>query len=152
MAHIFTGTSGDDTIAAGDADNVIRGGQGNDDLRGNSGDDVIAAGEGDDKVNGGAGNDSISGGTGNDQLTGGSGDDLIFAGADNDTINGGTGFDTAQYRGSISDYTFAIDSLGRLIITDTTVDRDGVDQVTNVEQFFFNGVTFSLSDLEALAV
>lgn len=125
-------------LAGNDSNNTIAAGDGNDRIRGGGGDDVLQAG---------GGNDAISGGGGNDRISGGGGDDIIYGGAGNDIINGGKGYDTAVYRGNISDYSFSIDNLGRLHVTDNVSGRDGADLVTNVEEFNFNGHHVLFADL-----
>jgi Ca2+-binding RTX toxin-like protein len=66
---------------------------------GTAADDTIQAGDGDDLVFGLAGNDSITGGAGVDCLIGGAGDDIFFANlseAEFDDMQGGSGVDTLQ--------------------------------------------------------
>lgn len=97
----------DSTVAK--VQTVLRGGPGNDTLRGNfnlagdSGDDTLtltasASGQlfgndGNDTLIGGPVRDDLSGGNGNDRLVGGGGDDELFGGADNDTLLGEDGND-----------------------------------------------------------
>lgn len=125
-------------VAGNDLNNNISTGDGSDRLRGGGGDDLLHAGGGADAISGGAGNDGISGGQG---------DDIIYGGAGDDKINGGKGYDTAVYRGDISDYSFSIDSLGRLHVTDNVAGRDGADTIMNVEEFNFNGHHVLFADL-----
>lgn len=61
---------------------------------GTAGDDVLTGGDFDDEVRGLGGNDTLSGGAGNDLLTGGDGDDVILGDEGQDTIDGGAGIDT----------------------------------------------------------
>jgi len=61
------------------------------------------AGQGNDTVTGGNGDDFLVGGAGNDVLNGGAGDDSFIGGGGNDTIDGGTGFDTAIFTTSFAD-------------------------------------------------
>ena len=66
---------------------------------GTAANNTIQAGDGDDLVFGLAGNDSITGGAGNDCLFGGAGDDTFFANlseAEFDDLQGGSGTDTLQ--------------------------------------------------------
>lgn len=88
MATI-SGTSGNDTIAAGAL---------GDSVHGHGGDDLLTGGLGADLLAGGAGNDTMNGGKGVDTLRGGNGDDtLVFDAADRtngagwDVYDGGTG-------------------------------------------------------------
>jgi len=83
----------------------VRGGAGNDDLRGLDMDDVLRGGSGADAVQGNGGNDlleggdgadSLSGGAGNDVVRGGQGDDiLIYDGLGVDDLDGGAGTNDA---------------------------------------------------------
>lgn len=72
-------------------DDILRGDEQSNDLRGLAGIDLI---------DGGAGNDTIGGGIGDDQINGGLGNDTLRGGAGNDTIDGGAGEDTVDYSGS----------------------------------------------------
>ena len=66
---------------------------------GTAANNTIQAGDADDLVFGLAGNDSITGGAGNDCLFGGAGDDTFFANlseAEFDKLQGGSGVDTLQ--------------------------------------------------------
>ncbi|MGE8068474.1 type I secretion C-terminal target domain-containing protein, partial [Pseudomonas sp. NPDC089569] len=69
-SHTLTGTAGNDTLVAGDGDNILNGGDGN---------DILVAGAGNNELHGGAGND------------------LLFSGPGNDLLDGGIGNDTASY-------------------------------------------------------
>ncbi|MFS4583570.1 Hint domain-containing protein [Phaeobacter sp. C3_T13_0] len=93
-ADMVEGTSGGDLIdilysGDPDGDKVDN----NDNTAGNN-DDLIMAGDGNDTVQGSIGNDTIFGGDGNDYLTGYSGDDLIYGGDGNDNYDSDTGDDT----------------------------------------------------------
>lgn len=117
----FAGDDGPNSLAGGDTDDKLRGGGGDDKLRGGGGHDVMSGGQGDDAISGGQGND------------------YIYGGAGNDLINGAKGDDTVDYRGNFSDYTFSVDRLGRIHITDSVAGRDGSDIIQNVEHFHFQG-------------
>ncbi|MEM7620647.1 MAG: hypothetical protein AAF228_09320 [Pseudomonadota bacterium] len=82
-------------IRGGNGNDYLRGTMQDDDIYGNGGDDFIVALKGadyiraggdNDRVFGGAGNDRIHGDYGNDVINGGRGDDFIFAGRGSDTI------------------------------------------------------------------
>lgn len=106
------GTSGADTLVAGDVPTAQAGQGGNDLLTGSAHDDYQWGGEGDDRLQAGAGNDillggqghdslagqdghdSILGDNGNDQLSGGAGNDLLLGGEGADTLSGDEGDDT----------------------------------------------------------
>ncbi len=101
-ANYIDGGAGDDEIIAhgyansgeGYADNIIKGGAGNDYIEGGFGNDFIDGGEGDDIIYGLDGNDTIYGGPGNDFIDGGAGDDIIYGGEGDDKLFGGEGDDT----------------------------------------------------------
>lgn len=87
----FTGNlvfDGEDETTAG-VDFEVIAGQGNDTIFGGLGDDLITAKNGNNVVFGGSGSDTITSGTGADTISGGSGIDSISAGAGNDIISGG---------------------------------------------------------------
>ena len=89
-------------VSGGNGNDLIRGGQGRDNLSGGNGNDQISGDLGNDVISGGNGRDQIFGGRGNDELTGNSGRDLfIFAGQNGtDTITDfRNGVDTIQIRG-----------------------------------------------------
>jgi Ca2+-binding RTX toxin-like protein len=130
---------------------AIKGTPGDDTIFGTKGSDTIQALSGNDTVHAFEGNDTISGGGGDDVLSGGQGNDIINGGAGDDIINGGKGLDTVVYAGVLSDYSFSVDKIGRLIITDNASDHNyvngaghtvplsnqGTDHVQNIELFNF---------------
>jgi hypothetical protein len=109
---VITAGNGNDTIQGGGGENAVivgngndsingRGtvdyisvGNGNDTIYGSNGNNTIIAGGGTDQIVGGSGNDSITAGNGNDAIDGNAGNDTITAGNGADTINGGLGNDT----------------------------------------------------------
>ena len=93
--EIFAG-SGSNLISGGAGDDTIVAGDGNNLLSGDDGNDFIGAGAGDDIVYGGNGNDQIIVGDGDNFVDAGAGDDYIGTGEGNDTINAGTGNDIIQ--------------------------------------------------------
>ncbi len=100
---------------AGDGDDVITGGSGNDGLFGQDGNDTIVGGLGNDVLLGENGNDRLTGGGGGDILAGGAGaDTFVFAagwGGDSvlDFQNGADQFDV---RGLAGNGVHAITGLG----------------------------------------
>ena len=56
-------------------------------------DDILVGGDGDDNLNGYTGNDTLFGGAGNDTLGGGKGNDVVYGEAGNDTLRGALGDD-----------------------------------------------------------
>lgn len=84
-------------------DDILYGGNGNDELYGKAGDDIHYGEGGDDEIYAGSGNDIAYGGNGNDILKGGGGDDVLygengadslFGGLGDDIISGGSSADT----------------------------------------------------------
>ncbi|MGV3553084.1 calcium-binding protein [Rhizobium sp.] len=84
----FIGSEGDD---------IMRGFNKADVLKGFGGDDRLIGAKGNDKLVGGAGDDYLSGGKGNDILKGGTGDDYLIGGKGNDILQGGSGADTFYF-------------------------------------------------------
>ncbi len=85
FAQVIVGTSGDDTIHAGNGGALIFGLGGNDTIYGGNGKDCLVGGDG---------NDLLAGGNGKDVLLGGDGDDVLHGGGDNDVAEGGNGKDS----------------------------------------------------------
>ncbi|SES39143.1 Hemolysin-type calcium-binding repeat-containing protein [Tranquillimonas rosea] len=97
ITHI--GSDFADFLAGGSADDVLRGGTGNDDLYARDGADTIYGGAGDDEAGGGTGDDTIWMGAGDDTVYAGAGDDLIGGAAGDDEIWAGAGNDTVYAGG-----------------------------------------------------
>jgi Ca2+-binding RTX toxin-like protein len=90
---VIRGGEGNDSLKGGtDTDNLF-GDEGNDTLFGFSGVDTLDGGEGDDVLIGGTGVDILLGRLGDDSLVGESGADSLVGGSGNDTIVGGSGAD-----------------------------------------------------------
>jgi serralysin len=87
-----------ENVIGGDASDVIRGNESQNDLAGYFGDDVLYGLGGDDVLYGDDGNDDLIGYGGEDYLSGGFGDDQIFAqDGEPDEILCGSGNDVAYY-------------------------------------------------------
>lgn len=84
IGQTIWGFGGDDTLLAGEHDDVVFGGIGNDSIDLNTGDDIGVGGAGDDFVIGWDGNDDIHLGTGTDTAWAGEGDDRVFLEDDGD--------------------------------------------------------------------
>ncbi|MFL9609328.1 beta strand repeat-containing protein [Methylobacillus sp. Pita2] len=67
----------------------INAGDGNNQVTAGAGNDSIVSGNGNSTLNGGAGNDTIVAGDGDNVINGGTGNDLIIVGTGNNTIDGG---------------------------------------------------------------
>jgi Ca2+-binding RTX toxin-like protein len=100
---VVYGRGGDDTLIGNNGvpdgltdDDLLDGGDGNDDIHDTQGTNTLTGGNGDDEIDGGIGNDTISGGAGRDQLRDTRGANSLDGGADPDRVNATTeaGFTT----------------------------------------------------------
>lgn len=110
------GGSGDDLVKGNRADNELRGKAGDDKIVGKGGDDVLRGGSGDDKLKGGKGDDRLLGDDGKDKLAGGKGDDVLEGGEGKDKLKGGKGADVFVFGGAfgkdtVKDFDAAEDSI-----------------------------------------
>ena len=152
--YFIGGGAGDDLIIGGSADDVLSGEDGNDVIEGGAGDDLIRGHRGQDQLFGGAGNDLIDGGLDNDTIQGGDGNDVIIASGGVDQVDGGAGVDLIELAGGLEDYSFVHNTIGyssegSWTITDhknsdgssvaagEISNRNGVQQVSNVERFSY---------------
>jgi Ca2+-binding RTX toxin-like protein len=87
---------GNDTIVADNAQNYLRGEDGDDSIAGGSGFDDINGNMGADTIDGGLGDDWVVGGKGDDQQFGYDGDDIVLGNLGNDTLDGGFGADVVR--------------------------------------------------------
>ena len=114
LRRVLEGTGDADTLEAGGGYEWLRGFEGDDTLVGSARLDVLEGGDGNDVMTGGAGNDRIDGGTGDANVA-------IFTGNRSDyTIAWGN-----NWNGGYQDLS--------LRITDGVADRDGADQLRNVQ-------------------
>jgi hypothetical protein len=114
-------------------------------IKGTEQNDIEVGTAGNDKIFGDDGNDTLYGGLGSDDLNGGAGDDFLYGGAGNDALDGGKGFDTAVYTGDMDDYGITAHNGNRgdngnnkWTISDDIANRDGTDQLKDVERLQFN--------------
>ncbi|NEX12093.1 MAG: hypothetical protein C1942_05240 [Prosthecochloris sp.] len=84
--EIVCAGDGDDSVHGGTGDDMLIGGAGNDTLHGNAGDDWLLAGPGDDSVDGGVGDDLIGNTSGSVVATGGEGRDAFGPFGDDDGL------------------------------------------------------------------
>ena len=103
---VLTGGDGNEELEGGAGDDTLNGGDGNDELEGGAGDDKLYGGDDSDRLEGGAGDDTLYGGNNNDWLEGGAGDDTLYGGNNNDWLIGGAGDDIIDGGGSIDWATF----------------------------------------------
>jgi Ca2+-binding RTX toxin-like protein len=101
--------------------------------------DYLQGDESADTIQGGAGDDTLDGAGGDDGLMGEEGDDFLY---------GEEGEDTAVFSGDFADYTISYDaSGGAYVLVDSVPDRDGADEVFDVEFFRFADVTKAVFEL-----
>lgn len=75
-------------------------------------------------------------------ITGSTTDDNLFGGSGDDTFDGGTGLDIISYSGDMADYSIS-SADGTFTVTDSTDDRDGTDELENIELLeFVDGTLF----------
>ena len=98
-----------------------------------------------DSITGSDGANDLAGGAGDDVIEGGAGDDVLYGGAGDDVLVGGGGSDIANYGGALSEYVIESLGNGAWRVTDTVLDRDGVDTLFGIEQLSFgDGLTIAL--------
>lgn len=108
------------------------------------GDDEFNLSEFDDHASGLGGNDVMRGAGGDDHLSGDEGDDRLDGGAGDDVLDGGAGTDTAVFAGARSDYEVIVGEDGVEVISTA----EGTDWLSNIEFLEFNGVSYSIAELE----
>ena len=101
---------------------------------------TIAKGSKIENAIGGSGHDGIVGNTLANSLSGGAGNDTITGLTGGDTIDGGEGtLDVIVLGGVRSDYSISYNAGTKTFnVLDNVADRDGSDQVKNVELFYFS--------------
>ena len=127
-------------VNAGDGNDQITGGYGNDILRGEGGNDTINAGYGNDSIYGGTGDDILKGDGGNDFIQGGSGVNDIDGGAGTDTVSYedlGAGVDanlaTGQTTGAATDTLTSIENLIGTAYADTLTGDAGANDIHGLD-------------------
>ncbi|EKN4709941.1 calcium-binding protein [Yersinia enterocolitica] len=155
-------------VIGGKGNNVIVGGDKNDNLAGSAGDDVIIGHRsfdaifgqaGNDILIGGEGDDGLAGGAGNDILDGGDGDDELHGDADgfgpyacesnwrgNDIIFGGRGDDRIE-GGKNNDYLAGGVGNDRYIFSaydgiNMIVEYSGEENTVSIADYFFHQLKF----------
>ncbi len=112
----------DDLLYGGDEDDDINAGRGDDYIESQGGDDDISGGSGDDYIYSGAGDDVVNGDSGNDLIVGGDG-------AGNDIYRGGKGIDTVKYT---SANAAIVVNLARGTASGVDIDSDQLSSIENV--------------------
>jgi Ca2+-binding RTX toxin-like protein len=103
---------------------VITAGNGDDYIWGGLGDDLIIAGNGNNLISASFGNDVLIGGDGNDIIFAAEGDDLLFGGLGNNYLSGGEGKDTFSISAAGSAFTGLNNT-----ISDFTIGSDNIQLV-----------------------
>lgn len=116
----------DDVIKGGDGNDAAYGGQGNDTLFGGTGNDTLYGDKGDDVLFGDADDDTLYGGRGNDSLSGDDGDDTLAGGLGDDQLQGGAGNDLLQVDGG-NDSAYGGDDRDTFVVTGDNVDGTYID-------------------------
>ena len=83
--------NGNDHVTAGDGNNTVTLGDGNDHVELGNGNNTVSLGNGNDHTSVGDGNNVVVEGNGNDKITAGNGDNLIVAGLGQHTVTAGNG-------------------------------------------------------------
>jgi hypothetical protein len=91
--NLLIGGQGDDQLWGGEGNDRLIGKNGADRLYGERGDDTLQGGSGNDILEGGSGRNKLFGEGGRDRLTGGNSDDILTGGADDDILIGNGGKD-----------------------------------------------------------
>ncbi|MGD1919856.1 MAG: hypothetical protein ACFCAD_13775 [Pleurocapsa sp.] len=136
------GSSGDDTLNAGNGKNRLFGGFGNDSLVSGSGQDTLFGQAGDDTLRGGSGNDLYYGGVGNDLISEDAYDssqDTLIGGVGNDYLFGTGGNDTYLFNKGEGSDTISDSILIRQYARPSKIDSGGVNDTL----IFGNGITRS---------
>jgi Ca2+-binding RTX toxin-like protein len=90
--------------------------------------------------------DWIDGGGGNDVIAAADGDDFLIGGSGDDVLDGGGGTDTAVFGGAWRHYAITQTSSGFEFVH-RDGGTDGIDHVSNIEQFVFADVTLTSAAL-----
>lgn len=102
--------------------------------------DMMASGIGSQGV------DVLLGSTGADTLSAMSGNDFLIGGAGNDALDGGAGLDIARYTNTGANYLISIS--GKQATVKDNTNKDGIDQLNNIERLQFADTHIAL-DLDA---
>ncbi|HVI34351.1 hypothetical protein [Phenylobacterium sp.] len=121
-------TAGSDTLAGGDAADVVDGLGGADSLSGGAGEDTLNGGDGDDTLDGGAGADRLAGGAGADRFVVGVGQSAPVAGE----------FDTIADIGSSDRLVFAGGRLTGSLVAGLDA-RDFAEALTRANTYIGTG-------------
>lgn len=93
--------------------------------------------------------ENAMGGSGNDTFLGNSANNWLTGGRGNDTLSAGMGMDTASFQGTKTQYQIT-QSAGKYQVSDTVLNRDGVDSLEAVERLQFADKNVAL-DIEGNA-
>ncbi|BAY16080.1 protein with type I secretion target domain and SCP-like extracellular domain [Anabaenopsis circularis NIES-21] len=132
VALNLLGTTGNDVLSGGAANDTIRGNAGNDRITGGDGNDLLYGDSGSDRLNGGRGNDSVFGGTGSDRLFGDDGNDVL-TGAD---AASGRGFgEIDRLTGSLGSDRFVVGTTTGVFYSDGNTSTSGLGDYALITDF-----------------
>jgi len=100
-----------------------------------------------ENANGGASGDTIYGNDADNIINGNGGNDTIYGSAGDDRLVGGQGTDTVSYSFDLSDFLVSI--VDSVSLTIQHIAQSWTDTLVTVENFLFNGSSYSFSDLES---
>lgn len=110
---------------------------------------TIAAGTVIEKFYGGDGNDSVTGNSSANEIHGGRGNDTLSGGGGNDILDGGAGTDTVVYALGADNFDFTFNNATTVTVTQKNSGSEGTDTLIDIENFTFNGVSYSRATLES---
>ncbi len=134
----------DDVIDAGAGNDTIYSELGNDTVDAGAGNDTVQGDEGDDSLSGGVGDDFLHGGEDNDTLLGEDGDDLLYGGTGNDSISGGTGNDTLAGGGGNNTLSGGAGNDSIEVGSGDTAQGDDGDDFFEVEAALLDGTAINI--------
>ena len=95
--------------------------------------------------------DTLIGTVRDDNMFGHAGNDRLSGSIGNDRIDGGDGYDITSFSGSITDYSFEVNSGGTMRVTDL-FGAEGADTLVNVEALQFQGSGLTIAPVFGASV
>ncbi len=121
------------SVSGGAGDNIVFAGNDN---------QTIVLGAGDDELHGGAGDDIVGSTSGNDQLFGDEGNDRLFGGEGDDLLHGGSGLDIVTFE--LARENYIVTQTGGAVTVISASDASNINRLVNVESIEFSGITESV--------
>lgn len=142
----IVGDNNDNILNGGNADDQIIGKGGNDTIDGGKGDDIILGNSGNDTIKGRQGNDTLFGGTGDDYLEGNRGMDFLSGDKGSDTLFGGLDADTFFFSLNSNVLSTGVDTVEDFAIgEDVLLMGDSSDASFGADDFTFGEVETGLA-------